>query len=223
MKTPSTLRHRLRQSTRDAILEAAATAFNGQGAAAARMEDIAAGAGIAVGTLYNYFRDRSALVSAVLQSRTQGLLDALDEAVADAARDVAADHFGDGLRRFVVILTRHCDANRSLMLAVIDEGLHHGVDATAVNRQHTVATQLMARAGRLLAGGIESGALRPGEPSLYAAMLLGMVRGVAMTALVRGEADLAARSDAIVGVFLDGAAPAPLAAARPAREALRAS
>ena len=222
MKTPSPLRHRLRQSTRDAILEAAATAFNGQGAAAARMEDIAAGAGIAVGTLYNYFRDRSALVSAVLQSRTQGLLDALDEAVADAARD-DADHFSDDLRRFVVILTRHCDANRSLMLAVIDEGLHHGVDATAVNRQHTVATQLMARAGRLLAGGIESGALRPGEPSLYAAMLLGMVRGVAMTALVRGEADLAARSDAIVGVFLDGAAPAPLAAARPAQEALRAS
>ena len=81
----------------------------------------------------------------------------------------------------------------------------------------------MARAGRLLAGGIESGALRPGAPSLYAAMLLGMVRGVAMTALVRGEADLAARSDAIVGVFLDGAAAVPGAACRPAQEALRAS
>ncbi len=105
MKTPSTLRHRLRQSTRDAILEAAATAFNGQGAAAARMEDIAAGAGIAVGTLYNYFRDRSALVSAVLQSRTQGLLDALDEAVADAARDVDGGPF----RRRPAPLRRHPD------------------------------------------------------------------------------------------------------------------
>ena len=166
MKTPSTLRHRLRQSTREAILDAAATAFNGHGASAARMEDIATGAGIAVGTLYNYFRDRSALVSAVLQSRTQGLLDALDEAVADAGRDVAAEHFGHDLRRFVEILTRHCDANRTLMLAVIDEGLHHGVDATAVNRQHTVATQLMARAGRLLACGIESGACaRPSRVS----------------------------------------------------------
>lgn len=204
MKT--TLRHRLRQSTRDAILEAAANAFSGHGAAAARMEDIAAGAGIAVGTLYNYFRDRNALVSAVLQSRTQGLLDALDEAVADAARADTPARFGADLRRFVAILTRHCDANRALMLAVIDEGLHHGLDATAVNRQHTVATQLMARAGRLLASGVESGALRRAEPSLYAAMLLGMVRGVAMTALVRGEAGLAERSDALVGVFLGGAA-----------------
>ena len=95
MKAPSTLRHRLRQSTREAILDAAATAFNGHGRSAARMEDIAAGAGIAVGTLYNYFRDRSALVSAVLQSRTQGLLDALDEVVADAARGITAEHFGE--------------------------------------------------------------------------------------------------------------------------------
>ena len=80
------LRDRLRQSTRDAILAAAATTFNGRDANAVRMEDIAAAAGVAVGTLYNYFRDRNALVAAVLQARTQGLLDALDDVVAAATR-----------------------------------------------------------------------------------------------------------------------------------------
>jgi AcrR family transcriptional regulator len=208
MKTPLSLRERLRASTRDAILDSAAHAFNSSGAAAARMEDIATGAGIAVGTLYNYFHDRQALVQAVLQSRTQGLLDALDEAVTAVAAAPAIDAacFAAGLGRFVAILTGHCEANRALMLAVIDEGLQHGVDAPAVNRQHTVATQLMARAGRLLTLGVDSGVLRRAEPSLYAAMLLGMVRSVTVTALVRGDVGLAERSAAILQVFLGGAA-----------------
>jgi AcrR family transcriptional regulator len=220
MKTPLSLRDRQRASTRDAILESAANAFNAAGPAAARMEDIAAGAGIAVGTLYNYFQDRQALVAAVLQSRTQGLLDALDETTAGlaASTDRGAAGFEAGLRRFVATLTGHCEANRALMLTVIDEGLHHGVDASAVNRQHTVATQLMARAGRLLSLGIEAGVLRRADASLYAAMLLGMVRSVTVTALVRGDAGLAERSAAIVDVFLGGAACGP--ATRRAAEAL---
>jgi AcrR family transcriptional regulator len=210
MKTPSSLRDRQRALTRDAILESAANAFNLAGPAGARMEDIAAGAGIAVGTLYNYFHDRRALVAAVLQSRTQGLLDALDETTAGlaASRALDAPQFGAGLRRFVATLTGHCEANRALMLTVIDEGLHHGLDASAVNRQHTVATQLMARAGRLLGLGIEAGLLRRADASLYAAMLLGVVRSVTVTALVRGDAGLAERSAAIVDVFLGGAADA---------------
>lgn len=221
MNAPMPLRDRLRQSTRDAILAAAATVFNGRDASTVRMEDIAAAAGVAVGTLYNYFRDRNALVAAVLQARTQGLLDALDGAVADASTaDASGRRFAANLNRFVAILTRHCDENQALMLAVIDEVLQHGVDATAVNRQHTVATQLMARAGRLLALGVESGALRRAEPSLYAAMLLGMVRAVAMTALVRGAAGIASHSDDIVRVFLGGAASPMPAADRPAEEAL---
>jgi AcrR family transcriptional regulator len=223
MNGQTSLRDRLRQSTRDAILAAAATAFNGREASAVRMEDIAAGAGVAVGTLYNYFRDRNALLAAVLQSRTQGLLDALDAAVDDAASAHAAERFAADLHRFVTILIRHSDENRALMLAVIDEVLEHGVDATAMNRQHTVATQLMARAGRLLAYGVESGALRRAAAPLYAAMLLGMVRAVAMTALVRGEAGLAGAADEIVRVFLRGAALAPPAADSLSREALAAS
>ena len=197
MNAPTPLRDRLRQSTRDAILAAAATTFNGRDANAVRMEDIAAAAGVAVGTLYNYFRDRNELVAAVLQARTQGLLEALDGVVAEATNPAAGsvERLAANLQRFVGILTRHGDENRTLLLAVIDEVLEHGVDAAAMNRQHTVATQLIARAGRLLAHGIETGALRRAEPAFYAAMLLGMVRAVAVTALVSGEAGIAGRSD----------------------------
>ena len=146
MNPTTTLRDRLRESTRDAILDAAATAFNTGGAGAVRMEDIAGGAGIAVGTLYNYFRDRQALVASLLQSRTQQLLDALDaasDAGTSAGTPTAAD-VGEELHQFVVTLVTHWDANRVLLGLMVDDLLQRGADATAVNRQHTVATQLMA-------------------------------------------------------------------------------
>ena len=47
-------------------------------------------------------------------------------------------------------------------------------------------------------------------------MLLGMVRAVAVTALVRGEAGIAGHSDEIVRVFLSGAAYPEPAASHPA-------
>jgi AcrR family transcriptional regulator len=208
MKPPLTLRDRLRESTRDAILDAAASAFSTGGAGAVRMEDIAAGAGIAVGTLYNYFRDRQTLVASLLQSRTQVLLAALD-AASDAGTGAgprSAASVTAELHQFVTTLVTHWDANRVLLTLMIDDLLHRGADATAVHRQHTVATQLMARAQKLMARGIEAGVLRPADSAAYAAMLLGMVRGVVSTAIVRGEAGFAHQSDAIVGVFLRGAA-----------------
>lgn len=208
MKPAFNLRDRLRESTRDAILDAAASAFNAGGASAVRMEDIAAGAGIAVGTLYNYFRDRQTLVASLLRSRTQVLLDALD-AAADADRQAdgpSGAHVTAELRQFVATLVAHWDANRVLLTLMMEDLLQSGADATAMNRQHTVATQLLARAQKLMGRGIEAGLLHPADTGVYAAMLLGMVRGVVVTSVVRGDTGFAHHSDQIVRVFLGGAA-----------------
>lgn len=208
MKPAFNLRDRLRESTRDAILDAAASAFNAGGASAVRMEDIAAGAGIAVGTLYNYFRDRQTLVASLLRSRTQVLLDALD-AAADADRQAdgpSGAHVTAELRQFVATLVAHWDANRVLLTLMMEDLLQSGADATAMNRQHTVATQLLARAQKLMGRGIEAGLLHPADTGVYAAMLLGMVRGVVVTSVVRGDTGFAHHSDQIVRVFLSGAA-----------------
>ena len=208
MKPAFNLRDRLRESTRDAILDAAASAFNAGGASAVRMEDIAAGAGIAVGTLYNYFRDRQTLVASLLRSRTQVLLDALD-AAADADRQAdgpSGAHVTAELRQFVATLVAHWDANRVLLTLMMEDLLQSGADATAMNRQHTVATQLLARAQKLMGRGIEAGLLHPADTGVYAAMLLGMVRGVVVTSVVRGDTGFAHQSDQIVRVFLGGAA-----------------
>jgi AcrR family transcriptional regulator len=49
------------QARRQAILDAALTVFAAQGYEAARLEDVAARAGVAKGTLYLYFKDKEAL------------------------------------------------------------------------------------------------------------------------------------------------------------------
>ena len=204
-----TLRQRFRSATREAILEAAAAVFSA-GGAAPRMEDIAAEAGIAVGTVYNYFADRTALMSALLETRTRALLEALDAAPAGAAATAAARApaaaFQIELEHFVTALAGHLDANRALFSALLDEERHHGIDARAATRRRTLLEQLLRRAEQLIASGMSSGALRKGDPAVYAALLVGMVRGMATSALTRDDARFADGIGDLVRLFLHGAA-----------------
>lgn len=70
---PQRLKERLREVTSAAILQAAEDVLLDQGLAAP-MELIAARAGVAVGTLYNHFKDRKALVSSLLQKHRDQLM-----------------------------------------------------------------------------------------------------------------------------------------------------
>src|SRR4051794_41806168 len=108
------LREWLRGATRDAILEAAARVFSSGGATHARMEDIAASAGVAVGTVYNYFEDRTALVTALLDGRRRDMFEALDAAVAPAAGGAthqSSRGLGAGPERLLAPPARRLDAN----------------------------------------------------------------------------------------------------------------
>src|SRR6266508_4489678 len=69
---PVRLRDRLREETTRGILGAAEEVFAAEGLGA-RMERIAARAGVAVGTLYNHFQDRNALVAALVRSRREAV------------------------------------------------------------------------------------------------------------------------------------------------------
>lgn len=62
-------RNRLQRGadTREAILTSAASLFAGVGYSSVSMRDIAKGAGITPGALYNHFRDKSALYAATME------------------------------------------------------------------------------------------------------------------------------------------------------------
>jgi AcrR family transcriptional regulator len=71
------------EARRQAILDAALTEFAERGFEAARLDDIAARAGVAKGTLYLYFDDKEKLFEALIRNAVDpiiGRLDALAEA-----------------------------------------------------------------------------------------------------------------------------------------------
>ena len=63
------------EARRQAILKAALTVFAARGFEAARLEDVAARAGVAKGTLYLYFRDKQALFEALVRDAVSPLLE----------------------------------------------------------------------------------------------------------------------------------------------------
>ncbi len=59
---------------KEAILEAALTVFAERGFEAARLDDVAARAGVAKGTLYLYFKDKEALFEELLRGAVSPIL-----------------------------------------------------------------------------------------------------------------------------------------------------
>lgn len=68
MNSKTNLRDKLKESTREAILEAAVTLLISN-TAEFRMENIAERAGVAIGTLYNYFENRQVLIDTIITKR----------------------------------------------------------------------------------------------------------------------------------------------------------
>src|SRR5262245_48599311 len=82
---PTPLRARIREATSQAILTAAEEVFADEGFHAARMGEIANKAGVSVGTLYNHFEDREAMLAGLLAARRAELIGKLDGTLREAA------------------------------------------------------------------------------------------------------------------------------------------
>src|ERR1700744_4649774 len=100
------LRERLRAETVRAILAAAEQVFADKGIRAARVEEIAHRAGVAVGTVYNHFEDRESLLSALVEESRAELAGRLQ------AADDPAQPFEAQLRRFVRTVFEHFESKR---------------------------------------------------------------------------------------------------------------
>jgi AcrR family transcriptional regulator len=100
MPRPARRERAVRARTRAMLLDAAVRVFARKGAGAAAIHEIAAEAGVANGTFYNYFRSREDLVAAAsvrLAERFDREIAASRVAVPDPAERVAI-----GCRRFVL-------------------------------------------------------------------------------------------------------------------------
>ncbi|MBK8264329.1 MAG: TetR/AcrR family transcriptional regulator [Nannocystis sp.] len=75
------VREETRAAYREAILAAAGRVFGRVGFHAAKMADIAAEAGVAAGTLYNYFASKDEIFATMLEEGQQRMLDAVEESL----------------------------------------------------------------------------------------------------------------------------------------------
>src|SRR5208337_1618921 len=87
---PVGLRDRQKLERERRIVKAAARLFARKGYAEVAMEDVAARAGLAVGTIYNYFPSKSALLLAIVRSETESLLARAQKIIDDPPNDPVA-------------------------------------------------------------------------------------------------------------------------------------
>lgn len=192
------------ESRRRQILDAASRVIAERGFHGATIRRIAAAAGVAEGTIYNYFADKTELLF--------GLLDRLNES---AERPAALDALGGSgagvgdLRRLFEEQVRHrlehVGERSELLRALLPELLHH--PELRHRYRDEIVEPTLALAEHAFAALAAAGALEPIDAPLVVRLVAGMVFGTVMLALL-GDPVLAARGERlpgeIVALLFDG-------------------
>ena len=188
------LRTRLRGLTADAILEAAEQVFAELGPAAG-MDAIAAKAGVAVGTVYNYFRDRDALVDALFEARAAVLVERVQRSIAESE----GHGFRERLMRVLESVIASISPNARFRQVFLQAELRKPRRAAIIERVQAVLEPVFEQGQR-------EGELRPDPSTLQAAFLFSLLHTAIVFAfdapdqLPRGRI-----ASIVVAQFLDGA------------------
>src|ERR1700685_4492715 len=110
MKTQP-LRLTLREATATALIDAAERVAARDGLANANLQAIAEQAGVAVGTIYNYFEDKDLLFQTLFTRRRVGLYVAIDA----ATKECRAKPFADQLNGFIRAVFAYFDAHSDFL------------------------------------------------------------------------------------------------------------
>jgi len=196
------LRSRLREQTATAILDAAEELFAEQGLANAHMNDIAARAGVAVGTLYNHFKDRDALLAALLETRRTELLGRMDAFLDQPpSGEFRADLLGL-VKQMGAFFEEH--PRYHVLLHRLEWGLNQGTYPETAACAPAMKRELYVRIEKLMKRGIKHKALRPALADYYAYLLMGMLRSVRLYNVDNNVADFWPIEE-IVRFFMEGA------------------
>lgn len=163
------------------------------------MESIAARAGVAVGTLYNHFESRDALLGALVEAHRAALLRRLDAASAGAG----GRPFDEDLALLLRAFFAHAAEYRGLLGRLV-QGDGAGL---AAHGKGTLLDAITERVEAVLRRGRAAGRLQPDPGGLQAFLLVGMLRGA-----LRWQASRAtgsgtgpdARAERVRAAFLDG-------------------
>ncbi len=198
--SPATPAHRLRDRLRDAaheaILEAAEAVFARDGMDAP-MEAIAAHAGVAVGTLYNHFDNRAALLEALLAARRKEVLDAMSAALEESRAQPFPERLQSVLRALVAATEKQLEFRRLMFQA--DVPMKRSRRAAAAKKTADVISVVLEEGQR-------EGFLAPDPEQLQPIFLTALIQAAIATSLHAPERMPLQRIPVIVSrQFLDGA------------------
>jgi AcrR family transcriptional regulator len=160
-----------RSRSRQKILDAALPAFSRRGFHETRMDDIATLAGVAKGTLYYNFPSKSDLFAALVSEGMDRFIQTLD-------REIESDlPFPEHFRRLVGVQVDLLLTWSDLFVVAGDPGTH-GLDADTVERVEAARDRYVDYMTGMIRQGQDRGYLRPCEPGLVAAQLLGLLEGL---------------------------------------------
>jgi AcrR family transcriptional regulator len=166
------------------------------------MNDIAAKAGVAVGTLYNHFKDRDALLLALITQRRADLLARMDAFLDQpSSGDFRTDlggliktmgGFFEEHRRFHVIMHR------------LEFGLNSGTYPETAACAPEMKREMYVRLDKLIKRGLKQKALRPALGDRYAYLLMGILRSIRVYNIDH-DIDEYLPLDEVVRFFMEGA------------------
>ncbi|HEY2746657.1 MAG TPA: TetR/AcrR family transcriptional regulator [Polyangia bacterium] len=199
------LRSRLKEATAAAILDAAEELFAEKGLSAAHMNEIAAKAGVAVGTLYNHFEDRDALLSALVETRRDEILEVMDEFLAQPS----SGDFRTDLTALVQLIGGFFQKHRRFHLIMhrLEWGLHTGNFPATATCAPVMKREMYTRLDKLIRRGLKQKALRAELADQYAYLLLGLFRSIRLQQIDEGlDPERPIDVGAVVRFFMEGAA-----------------
>ena len=189
-----------------AILAAAEEVFANKGLHGAHMGEIASLAGVAVGTLYNHFADRDALLAGLLEARRDELLARIDRSLDAGAKRAP---LRDRLRVFLAAVLAHKEAHRKFFQILMqgEIGKYQETFPSACHVPTATMHEMFTRLDKLMKQGVREKALRPEIADLAPMLFMGMVRAFMIrdTLFKGGAGDLVGETDRLLTFFLEGA------------------
>jgi AcrR family transcriptional regulator len=194
----SPVRAKVREAVSEAILEAAEAVALENGLEAASAAAIAGRAGVAVGTLYNYFPDRDGILSALFKVRRAEMLPELDAAAAAAA----SLPFEERLRAYVRRLLEVFDAHSNfLKIAVAADNESNRVRG----KDKTLMTQVLHHIEQIMKDGAARKLFPASRVPVYTRMLQALLKGFVLWRVEQGES-FVADGEVLSETFLHGVA-----------------
>ncbi|QIS19509.1 TetR/AcrR family transcriptional regulator [Nocardia terpenica] len=187
------------EARRAEILAAAVRVFARKGFAASRIEDVAAEAGIAKGSVYLAFESREALLRAAFDEFAAESADQLRRATAGSGP--AIDRLTGLIRSTFALLTGAPELSRMLLDLW---SIGRGVDADLPLDMAAVYEGYRTAIADLLRAAGADGAVRPGLGIGHAAVVVGAIEGCLLQWLIDPALPVAALADTIIDVCVNG-------------------